>query len=293
MPPIEQAKLLDAVNTGLMVAGGVVLLVAVAYWIRRGGRDPLRGSPLRPNGLSAGWLWLAAMGYLLSGLIAAAIASVYHGPPAGEKSVELWRAILTSNLMEIIVGATMLAIAARMFTAGLVGFGLGRRPLRRDLRDALAGWLVSVCLCTLVVYVAERIIFWVAPHVKLPTHDVFSALNKASTPAFIRVVAVVGAVIFAPIGEECFFRGILQTGLHRIVRPKQGSLRHRWVAIGLTALVFGLMHTQTPQYVPALVLFGAILGFLYERTGSLLVPMLVHMLFNGKTLLWYYLGGAG
>ncbi len=39
----------------------------------------------------------------------------------------------------------------------------------------------------------------------------------------------------------------------------------------------------TRPFIPALIVLGLILGYLYERCGSIVVPILVHMLFNGKT----------
>jgi hypothetical protein len=66
-------------------------------------------------------------------------------------------------------------------------------------------------------------------------------------------------------------------------------MRHRWLAVLITAVLFGMMHFNVPQHVPPLIVFGFILGFLYEKTGSLYVPVLVHVLFNGKSLLWYQL----
>ena len=55
------------------------------------------------------------------------------------------------------------------------------------------------------------------------------------------------------------------------------------------ALAFTLVHAQV-HALPALLL-GVLLGLAYERTGSLLVPILVHALFNLKTLIgvmWFY-----
>ena len=69
-------------------------------------------------------------------------------------------------------------------------------------------------------------------------------------------------------------------------------VRHRWWAIGVTAVLFGLVHYTTPHHVPALAAFGFVLGYLYERYGSLTVVMLVHMLFNAKTLLYEFLRHA-
>jgi membrane protease YdiL (CAAX protease family) len=44
--------------------------------------------------------------------------------------------------------------------------------------------------------------------------------------------------------------------------------------------------------VPAIALFGLILGLLYERSGSLVGPIVAHALFNAKTMLWESLGGG-
>jgi membrane protease YdiL (CAAX protease family) len=105
----------------------------------------------------------------------------------------------------------------------------------------------------------------------------------------MRFAAIASAVILAPLGEECLFRGIIQTAFKKIVPPRLGSMYHRWLAIAATAGIFGLMHAGTPQYVPALIVLGVLLGYLYERTGSLWVVIAVHLLFNAKSLLWYHL----
>jgi membrane protease YdiL (CAAX protease family) len=64
------------------------------------------------------------------------------------------------------------------------------------------------------------------------------------------------------------------------------------VAVGAAAVLFGLMHWGTPHHIPALIVLGLILGYAYERTGSLRVPIMIHILFNAKSLLWYALTAA-
>jgi len=76
--------------------------------------------------------------------------------------------------------------------------------------------------------------------------------------------------VLVPIGEEMFFRGFVY-----------GTLR-RWgvtAATVLSALFFGAVHQQVVHFLPIVVL-GAILALLYERTGSLLPAMLVHAVNN-------------
>ncbi|WPO83887.1 type II CAAX endopeptidase family protein [Chryseobacterium sp. JJR-5R] len=82
------------------------------------------------------------------------------------------------------------------------------------------------------------------------------------------VVMVITAVICAPIFEEIIFRGIIQKGLiNKGVKP--------WKAILSASVIFGLVHGNPWQFVGA-VLLGSVLGLVYHKTQSLLLPMLLH-----------------
>lgn len=82
------------------------------------------------------------------------------------------------------------------------------------------------------------------------------------------VVMIITAVIMAPIFEEIIFRGIIQKGLiNKGVKP--------WTAILFASIVFGLVHGNPWQFVGA-VLLGTVLGLVYYKTKSLLLPMLLH-----------------
>ena len=63
-------------------------------------------------------------------------------------------------------------------------------------------------------------------------------------------------------------------------------MHRRWLAIVLTSGAFGVVHLQQVQAVPALVALSILIGFLYERSGSLLPAIGVHVAFNLKTLIW-------
>lgn len=80
------------------------------------------------------------------------------------------------------------------------------------------------------------------------------------------------AVIMAPLFEEIIFRGIIQKGLiNKGMSP--------WKAILTAALVFGLVHGNPWQFVGA-VLLGCVLGLVYYKTKSLLLPILLHAFNN-------------
>lgn len=289
MPFFSRFTVLDWIDLVLIVAGGGILLVEVARWWHAGRQDPLRGAPIRSNVLSVAWLWLSLLCYALSILAANLIARLYHPAGPSPKELSLQQSILGGNLMQVFVILAAVWIVGQTFTAGLHGAGLGRRSLLPDLADAFKGYLAAFSLATAIAWLTETFIHLVRPAYEAPEHTVFEALNAPHTPWFIGFVAISGAFLLAPIGEELLFRCIFQTGLHRIMPPRRGSLQHRWVAILAASVIFGLMHWPLVQHIPALTVLAIILGYQYERTGSLLVPIFIHILFNGKSLLWHWL----
>ena len=78
--------------------------------------------------------------------------------------------------------------------------------------------------------------------------------------------------LLAPILEELLFRGAIQGHL-------QGVLKHPWVAILIASLLFGVVH-MNPAQIPFAFLLGAMFGWLYYRTGSLLPGIIGHVLNN-------------
>ncbi|MGZ5210142.1 MAG: CPBP family intramembrane glutamic endopeptidase, partial [Kaistella sp.] len=97
-------------------------------------------------------------------------------------------------------------------------------------------------------------------------YDFFSRMMEQMTND--KPTMIVLAVIMAPIFEEIVFRGIIQKGLiNKGMKPIS--------AIVIASVVFGLVHGNPWQFVGA-VLLGCILGFVYHKTKSLLLPILLH-----------------
>ncbi|HPT84051.1 MAG TPA: CPBP family intramembrane metalloprotease, partial [Limnochordia bacterium] len=83
-------------------------------------------------------------------------------------------------------------------------------------------------------------------------------------------------LVGAPLGEELFFRGLLVSLLRERLRAAPAVL--------LAALLFALLHFYTLQFVPVLV-SGVLLGLLYVRTGSIIVPIAAHFAVNALALM--------
>jgi membrane protease YdiL (CAAX protease family) len=91
-------------------------------------------------------------------------------------------------------------------------------------------------------------------------------------------VQILLIVFAAPIGEEVCFRGMLFGGLRERLPRLAAAL--------ISALIFGGLHATTGlSAVPVLIAFGFILALLYEKTGSVIPGILLHMLNNSVALL--------
>ena len=80
--------------------------------------------------------------------------------------------------------------------------------------------------------------------------------------------------ILAPLAEEVVFRGAILRTLLGIM-----SKKNHWVAIMISAAIFGAVHCNQAQFINAL-LMGLLLGWMYYRTGSLVPGILLHWVNN-------------
>ena len=78
----------------------------------------------------------------------------------------------------------------------------------------------------------------------------------------------------APLSEELFFRGFMFSGLRRSIPL--------WPAALVSALVWGALHLGGGNIgvVVQLSIFGVILAWLYERSGTLWAPIIAHTINN-------------
>lgn len=101
----------------------------------------------------------------------------------------------------------------------------------------------------------------------------------------VMTAMVVFGVAVSPVVEEVLFRGFLQPFLRGFL----GSSR----AIFLSAFFFALVHLSIYVFLQILVL-GLLLAYLFEKTGTLVAPISIHMLHNSLVLSYFFfLKGSG
>ena len=112
------------------------------------------------------------------------------------------------------------------------------------------------------------------------------------TEAFLKVNSAGGLAlnmlmiaIIPAIGEELFFRGMLQ----RLLRE---WFKNAHIAILVTSVFFAAIHLQFYGFLPRMML-GMLFGYLLEWTGSIWVPICAHFLNNGSAVVISFLISRG
>ncbi|UCG33261.1 MAG: CPBP family intramembrane metalloprotease [Phycisphaerales bacterium] len=275
---------LRQVDTALYVVGTVVCLAALAtLWVR--GRDPLRGAFIRLHRLD----WAAVVFVILAYVAAASIAGGVAGGLLEEEADEgLAEDIILACINAAsfgAAGAACLWLAWRRFRARWRGFGLTLRRFGPDLAWAVLTTLALWPVAAGLLWLSERAVRYWPGEEYLQDHRVIGSLENPALPDWAAVLLIITAVAVAPAAEEFFFRGVLQTKL-------KSTLKSRWAALALAGVCFGLVHSGQVAAIVPLMFMGMVLGFVYEATGSLIAPLLIHSLFNAKSLIWYYLSNA-
>ena len=96
--------------------------------------------------------------------------------------------------------------------------------------------------------------------------------------------ANLAAVILAPLGEELVFRGVAFHYARKAVEGMRRPGTAFWIANCIQALLFGIYHMNLIQGIYAFVI-GLVLGYLFQRYGSLIPGVLAHLVFNGMSAL--------
>ena len=151
--------------------------------------------------------------------------------------------------------------------------GLDLRALARPPRRTRDWWFLLLVVPLVVVSVAALYLVVLAALLIAPrtighwltAPDLDFAAGAPTALAFTGMAAenALGAVT-----EELVFRGVL---LH--LWAQRFGVR---VAVLTTSLLFAVMHAD----VVGSLIFGVVMAALYMRTGTLLVPIVVHFLFN-------------
>ena len=136
-----------------------------------------------------------------------------------------------------------------------------------------AGWLTRAVLLALLSLPLVGAISWLQQELTGQPFEnpQFQVIAPPSFAWANYLATLLVAAVIAPAVEEIAFRGILYRWL---------AERTRWpLAIAGSALVFAFLH-GVPSLIPGILVLGAILAWVYQRTRSIWAPIVLHGTYN-------------
>jgi len=117
-----------------------------------------------------------------------------------------------------------------------------------------------------------------------PPDDTWLAMIRDQLPRTTAGTVVTFVIVagLAPVAEEFIFRGLL----FRICRRWWNGI----AAAMVSGLVFGLAHGE-PWFLFGLATLGLLLGIVFELTGTLAAPLLMHAIHNGISIVLMFRSG--
>jgi membrane protease YdiL (CAAX protease family) len=202
---------------------------------------------LKESWAALGWCIIITLGVVMACLIP--LVKLFHLREFDEFVLAL---VLT-------IGANMLAVLWLRRRAG------PQRWLGLHWRGTREQWPSYALLPLLVLAETTLLSFQRFLHLPNLVEEHFAQLTNYP------VLVLVLSSILIPVTEEILFRGVLLPGLLRNYRPA--------VAIGQSALLFGLIHFNPAQSLNAFFM-GLLLGWVYYRSRSLWLCICLHSLHN-------------
>lgn len=186
-------------------------------------------------------------------------------------------AVLQSILV-FITPALAVAMLTTRFPASLLA--VDRLPSLKFTLTAIFTLVVSIPLMNIIINWNQNLTFPESMSGIVQTFKDLEAKSEDSinimtsgNSAGILIVNIMIVGIFAGLGEELFFRG----GLMRLLGGVKSIGTHK--AIWISAIIFSALHLQFFGFVPRMLL-GVFFGYLLAWSGSLWLPILMHIINN-------------
>ena len=193
-----------------------------------------------------------------------------------------FRMILNTSIMDILSIVFILYFVAAQYKAGLISLGLS---LKNFFRNVYYGIVAYIALVPVLIGIISVIALIIGLTKYSPEKQaVVELFLKEKDVSFLLYTSLFAAVA-GPIVEEIFFRGFLYSAIKKYIGIFWATL--------LSAACFALLHAHLVGFLPILAL-GILLAYLYERTGTLVSSVTVHMIHNiGMVLLVFLVKQIG
>lgn len=257
------------IQNDLLVFGWVAFLVAIPLFAFLRQRDPsLRWHAQGQVATqSFQWIDLAVVVIFFLGLKLLVVAIAPEAPTPDATNLTT-TAILTDILAKIAMASFLIfwLVIRRMDLVET--FGLARLNLQATL---IWGGVVGILAVPLVMAVGHEAKIHLEQFVgTLPEQPIVAAFKESADTVF-KGITMIGVVLITPVFEELFYRGYLYGVTKRF--------SDRFFATFFSCLIFTVAHSGVITLLPIFTL-AVFLVLAYELSGSLWVPILIHIFFN-------------
>lgn len=176
--------------------------------------------------------------------------------------------IANTTILDLIGVSMIFYFAILRYRHNIKDLGLSLKNLLKNIFYGVFGYisLTPVLLAALLMTIIFVNLFRYEPTPQ-PILELF--LEEEKLPILIYLSIFVS--IAGPVVEEIFFRSFLYNAI-----KKESNVK--W-AILISAILFSFLHGHVVGFLPILIL-GIFLAYLYEKTGSLIPSITVHIIHN-------------
>ena len=276
-------EILDAIDAILLVAGTIVCIgfLLGRYRAKRVPQDAFDlDRRLKPNGLTPEYILVPIVAFMVSFYVTLPLWG-----PAEDEISKMLHGLIANGIAQTAGAVACVWVLHRTLEGSVLTTAFGRTRHLQNATYGLVLLLAALPLCTgayeITLWLTQRF----APAYELSTHRVLQVIHEEHVRVWVPIVLWAGSAMVTPVAEEFFFRGVVQGAIRNAV-GRSGP------AIFIGGGVFAMAHMDQPHVIPTMWVLGIVLGYAYERTGSLLAPIVIHALFNVKTLAWDYLANS-
>jgi membrane protease YdiL (CAAX protease family) len=176
--------------------------------------------------------------------------------------------MVNSSILDVLTVIFIIHFTVGQYREKLISLGISLRNFSRNVFYGVVGYVAAVpaLVAALIVIAVVVSVTKYVPE-KQPIVELFL---KEESPTFLAYSSVFAAFV-GPFIEELFFRGFMYGALKRYVGI--------FASMALTSAVFAMLHAHIVGFLPIMML-GMLLAYLYEKTGTLVAPITVHMIHN-------------
>lgn len=186
-------------------------------------------------------------------------------------------AAFNTAVMDVAVIFFICFFVIKRYKENLLSIGIYFKDFVKDILLGIVSYVsffpIFIASLILVIFVVNITGF------KPPPQPVVELFVKVDNPKILMYLTIFVTIV-GPIAEEIFFRGFAYNAIKKAFGVK--------LSLAITAIAFAVLHTDLVGLLPITCL-GFLLGYVYEKRGSLIPSITIHMIHNTLTVFALFL----